>query len=132
AVVFQLPTALVEKAAHHQHHRAVFCGGPPPNAAHGLLCQREECGSYHLLHLPALQPGMENPHPPRFYTRSLTSPKDAARVLKCTRRSILVPQGVAKWVTNRHAMVSHLIQWIPGAGCVTLILMSGQKPWSRP
>src|ERR1022692_629776 len=23
---------------------------------------------------PALQPGMENPHPPRFYTSSLTSP----------------------------------------------------------
>jgi putative transposase len=30
---------------------------------------------YPLLHLPALQPGMEKPHPPRFYTSSLTSPK---------------------------------------------------------
>ena len=44
------------------------------NSAHGLLRQCAERGADHLLHLPALQPGMENPHPPRFYTSSLTSP----------------------------------------------------------
>jgi ABC-type multidrug transport system permease subunit len=29
---------------------------------------------HHLLHLPEIQPGMENSHPPRIYTRSLTAP----------------------------------------------------------
>ena len=29
-------------------------------------------GPHHLLHLPALQPGMENPHAPGFYTSGLT------------------------------------------------------------
>ena len=74
AVVFPLPAASVEEAAHHQHHRTLFRGGASSDPAHGLLCQRAERGPHHLLHLPALQPGMENPHPPRFYTSSLTSP----------------------------------------------------------
>lgn len=30
--------------------------------------------SNHPFHLPVLQPGMENPHPPRFDTSSLTLP----------------------------------------------------------
>ena len=31
------------------------------------------------VHLPEIQPGMENPHPPRFYTGSLTSPLGLCR-----------------------------------------------------
>src|SRR5258708_24017222 len=47
---------------------------PTPHPAHGLLRQRAIRGPHQLLHLPEIQPGMENPHPPRFYTTSLTSP----------------------------------------------------------
>src|SRR5208283_3125152 len=53
-----------------------ICGSTAPYSAHGLLRKGAERGSHHLLHLPALQPGMENPHPPGFYTSSLTSPSD--------------------------------------------------------
>jgi len=74
AVVFQLSPASLEKATHHQPHRALFRGGAPPDASHGVLWERPKRGSHHLLHLPALQPGMENPHPQSFYTSSLTSP----------------------------------------------------------
>jgi len=45
--------ASVEKAAHHQHHRALFRRGAPPYPAHGLLCERQERGPHYLLHLPA-------------------------------------------------------------------------------
>ena len=38
-------------------------------------------GPHHLLHLPALQPGMENPHPLCIYTSSLTSSSDELRIL---------------------------------------------------
>jgi hypothetical protein len=48
--------------------------------AHGLLCEREKRRSNHLLHLLALKPGMEKPHPPSFYTSRVTSPPgDATR-----------------------------------------------------
>ena len=77
---FALPRHLWKKAAHHQHHRALFRRSAPPNPAHGLLRQRAERGPNHLLHLPELQPGMEKPHPQPFYTSSLTSPRHAYRV----------------------------------------------------
>jgi transposase-like protein len=34
----------------------------------------EKCGPHHLLHLPEIQPAMENPHPQPIYTSRLTSP----------------------------------------------------------
>src|SRR5205807_9690766 len=52
----------------------MFCRSATPHPAHGLLCQRGERRSNHLLHLPEIQPGMENPHPQPIYTSSLTSP----------------------------------------------------------
>src|ERR1035441_8356165 len=39
-----------------------------------LLCERKKRGSNHLFHLPEIQSGMENSHPPPIYTSSLTSP----------------------------------------------------------
>ena len=65
----------VEKAAHHRHHRALLRRSPTPYPPHGMLCQRSQCRPNHLFDLPPLQPGMENPHPPSFYTSSLTSPE---------------------------------------------------------
>jgi len=46
----------------------------PPHSSHGVLCERRKRGPNHLLHLPEIQPGMENPHPQPIYTSSLTSP----------------------------------------------------------
>src|SRR5581483_5003641 len=66
--------ASLEEAAHHQRHRALFCRDPAAHPAHGLLCERQKRGSNHLFHLPALQPGMEKPHPQGFYTSRVTSP----------------------------------------------------------
>src|SRR5581483_10818303 len=74
AVILQLPPALVAEAAHHQRHRALLCRGPAAYPAHGVLCERKQRGPNHLLHLPALQPGMEKPHPQGFYTSRVTSP----------------------------------------------------------
>ena len=53
AVVLQLSPALVAEAPHHQHHRTLLRGSTAPHPAHGLLCERAECGSEHLLHFPA-------------------------------------------------------------------------------
>ena len=39
-----------------------------------VLCQCRKRRPHHLLHLPEIQPGMENPHPQPIYTSSLTSP----------------------------------------------------------
>src|SRR5581483_3857491 len=74
AVILQLPPALVAEAAHHQRHRALLCRGKAAYPAHGVLCERKQRGPNHLLHLPALQPGMEKPHPQGFYTSRVTSP----------------------------------------------------------
>src|SRR5215472_17719960 len=73
-VVLQLPSTAVEKAAHHQHHRTLLRRSAAAHPPHGLLCERAKRGPDYLLHLPALQPGMEKPHPQGFYTSSLTSP----------------------------------------------------------
>ena len=60
------------------------------NSAHGLLCECRERGPHHLLHLPEIQPGVENPHPLRIYTSSLTSPRIRAEV------KFLVDQAAAR------------------------------------
>src|SRR5271165_938053 len=37
------------KATQHQPHRALFRGGAPPDASHGVLWERPKRGSHHLL-----------------------------------------------------------------------------------
>src|SRR5260370_1284649 len=74
AVVLCFSPAPVAETAHHQRDRALLRGGAPTNPAHGVLCECRKCGPHHLLHLPEIQSGMENPHPLHIYTSSLTSP----------------------------------------------------------
>ena len=81
AGLLPLPQTPVAQAAHHQHHRTLFRRSPPPHPAHGLLRQRAVRGPHHLLHLPEIQPGMENPHPPRIYTSGLTPQNGAGLTL---------------------------------------------------
>src|SRR2546426_6632152 len=50
------------------------CSGPLPNTAPLPPARSSPPVSHHLLHLPEIQSGMENPHPLRIYTSSLTSP----------------------------------------------------------
>src|SRR5580693_10033088 len=90
AVVLQLPPALVEEAAYHQRDRTLFRGGAAPHPAHGLLCEREKRGPNYLLHLPALYPGMENPHPQAIYTSRVTSPWNTSVALPT--RSFVQPK----------------------------------------
>ena len=73
-VILYLAPAPVEEGAHHQRDRALLRGSATQNPAHGLLCQCGQRRPHHLLHLPEIQPGMENPHPQPIYTGSLTSP----------------------------------------------------------
>src|ERR1035438_5014717 len=75
AVVLRLSPAPMPKTVHHQRDRTLFCGSAATDPSHGVLCERRKCGSHHLLHLPEIQSGVENPHPLRIYTSSLTSPK---------------------------------------------------------
>ena len=74
AGLLRISPASLAQAAHHQHHRTLLCRSPTPHPPHGLLRQRAVRGPHPLLHLPQIQPGMEKPHPPRFYTSGLTSP----------------------------------------------------------
>jgi len=74
AVLLHLSPAPVAETAHHQRDRALLRGSATPDPAHGVLCERRKCGPHYLLHLPEIQSGMENPHPLRIYTSSLTSP----------------------------------------------------------
>src|SRR5208337_852564 len=74
AVVLRLFPASVAETAHHQRDRALLRGSATPHSSPGVLCERRKCGSHHLLHFPEIQSGMENPHPLRIYTSSLTSP----------------------------------------------------------
>jgi hypothetical protein len=78
----------------NQGHLALFRRGAPENPAHGVFCECRKRGSHHLLHLPALQPGMENPHPLRIYTSSLTSPMSThvARLLTLHPIRIIIQQ----------------------------------------
>src|SRR5207245_953350 len=73
------PTSVAE-TAYHQRDRALFCRGPTPHPTHGLFCQRRKRRPHHLLHLPEIQPGMENPHPQPIYTSSLTSPHNCSHL----------------------------------------------------
>src|SRR5438093_11640386 len=50
------------------------CSGPLPNAVPLPLARSSLPVSHHLLHLPEIQSGMENPHPQPIYTSCLTSP----------------------------------------------------------
>src|SRR6202008_3599682 len=74
AIVLQLPPASMEETADHQRDRTLFRGSAATDAPHGLLCEREKRRPNYLLHLPALCPGMENPHPQPIYTSCVTSP----------------------------------------------------------
>src|SRR5437667_10136759 len=64
----------VAQTAHHQRDRALLRGSATENPTYGVLCERRKCGPHHLLHLPEIQSGMENPHPQPIYTSCLTSP----------------------------------------------------------
>src|SRR5438309_1558740 len=74
AVVLRRSPAPVAQAAHHQRDRALLRGSATENPTYGVLCERRKCGPHHLLHLPEIQSGMENPHPQPIYTSCLTSP----------------------------------------------------------
>src|SRR5712691_9707276 len=74
ALLFCFSPTLVAQITHYECDRALLRGGATSHPADGLLCERRKCGPHHLLHLPAIQSGMENPHPLRIYTGSLTSP----------------------------------------------------------
>src|SRR5207237_4401036 len=75
AVVLRLSPAPVAQTAHHQRDRALLRGSATENPTYAVLCERRKCGPHHLLHLPEIQSGMENPHPQPIYTSCLTSPK---------------------------------------------------------
>src|SRR5437667_9888352 len=66
----------VAQTAHHQRDRALLRGSATENPTYGVLCERRKCGPHHLLHLPEIQSGMENPHPQPIYTSCLTSPSN--------------------------------------------------------
>src|SRR5438128_8428617 len=76
AVVLRLSPAPVAQTAHHQRDRALLRGSATENPTDGVLCERRKCGPHHLLHLPEIQSGMENPHPQPIYTSCLTSPSN--------------------------------------------------------
>jgi hypothetical protein len=61
------------KVAEPTTDQALLRGSAAAHSSHGVL-ERRKCGPNHLLHFPAIQPGMENPHRFPIYTSSLTSP----------------------------------------------------------
>src|SRR6202007_1802490 len=75
AVVLRFSPTPMAQTAHHQRDRALLCGSATPHSPHGVLRQRGKRGPHHLLHLPEIQPRMENPHPQPIYTSSLTAPE---------------------------------------------------------
>src|SRR5437870_4453528 len=80
AVVLRLSPAPVAQTAHHQRDRALLRGSATENPTYGVHCERRKCGPHHLLHLPEIQSGMENPHPQPIYTSCLTSPAPCIRL----------------------------------------------------
>ena len=68
------PAAAVAQAAHHQRHRALLRRSPQAHPAHGPVHQPAERGANPLCHLLQIQRAVAKPHPPPFYTSSLTSP----------------------------------------------------------
>src|SRR5579864_6304553 len=89
AVLLRFSPTPMAQTAHHQRDRALLCGSATPHSPHGVLRQRRKRGPHHLLHLPEIQPGMENPHPQPIYTSSLTAPLMAffQGVFTCQRRA---------------------------------------------
>src|SRR3989441_12724150 len=83
AVVLRLSPAPVAQTAHHQRDRALLRGSATENPTYGVLCERRKCGPHHLLHLPEIQSGMENPHPQPIYTSCLTSPAQSCGSEPC-------------------------------------------------
>ena len=63
------------------------CSGPLPNTVPLPPARSSPPVSHHLLHLPEIQSGMENPHPLRIFTSRLTSPSSSGHCL-------LTPSGV--------------------------------------
>src|SRR5437667_9652045 len=79
----------VAQTAHHQRDRALLRGSATENPTYGVLCERRKCGPHHLLHLPEIQSGMENPHRQPIYTSCLTSPLRDFRFLSSTFSGII-------------------------------------------
>src|SRR5437879_10428955 len=79
---------------------AAGCSGPLPNTVPLPPARSSPPVSHHLLHLPEIQSGMENPHPQPIYTSCLTSPRPSGtygrgRALPCTPLylgGVLVPE----------------------------------------
>src|SRR2546428_12844939 len=80
----------VAQTAHHQRDRALLRGSATENPTYGVLCERRKCGPHHLLHLPEIQSGMENPHPQPIYTSCLTSPITCRLLILPLQRNIRV------------------------------------------
>src|SRR5437773_8581580 len=59
---------------------AAGCSGPLPNTVPLPPARSSPPVSHHLLHLPEIQSGMENPHPQPIYTSCLTSPSDCSHL----------------------------------------------------
>jgi putative transposase len=74
AGLFRFSPAPVAQAQDDQCDRTLLRRSSAAHPADGVLCECRERGPHHLLHLPEIQPEMENPHPLRIYTSSLTSP----------------------------------------------------------
>src|SRR6266404_3069728 len=89
AVVLRLSPAPVAQTAHHQRDRALLRGSATENPTYGVLCERRKCGPHHLLHLPEIQSGMENPHPQPIYTSCLTSPHSQLHLTSAHPSSII-------------------------------------------
>ena len=94
---FAFPRPPVAQAQDDQRDRALLCGSTTADSAHGLLCKCRERGPHHLLHLPALQPGVENPHPLRIYTSSLTSPSTRGGLTADAADVMIEMRGGAVW-----------------------------------
>ena len=86
---------------------AAGCSGPLPNTVPLPPARSSPPVSHHLLHLPEIQSGMENPHPQPIYTSSLTSPGAAGRLFFHSERRIFVSgnccvvPGLAKHTSGR-------------------------------
>src|SRR6266571_465238 len=90
AALLRISTTPVAEAAHHQCDRALFRRSPATDTTHGGVHQRGKRGSDYLCDFQSLQRGLEKPHPPTIYTSSLTSPRAALRLAKCSTRVRLI------------------------------------------
>src|SRR5437879_3847366 len=109
AVVLRFSPAPVAQTAHHQRDRALLRRSSATHSPHGVLCECRERRSNHLLHLPEIQPGMENPHPQPIYTSSLTSPGRGKRV--ASDRSYWAELRAGQPSASRHTIASSFSAW---------------------